>query len=194
MPPNDPKTLNISWQNGTWVPGKSSNPNGSGGDYNELGYSAIYWTGSQLNFIRTLYGSNISGISSSGTWAQGGVSLYLGNSNWKSKILDNNNERCPIDYVTELAKGRTAIVANTSTKQVYLIITTASQTLTQFRTAIQSYLGITDGGADNATYKGLMLDGGGSSQLKCRNSSGTEISQPDRTRLLTQIITLVNKT
>lgn len=60
--PANVKTLNISWQNGAWVPGLSSNPNGSGGDYNEYGCgnSAIYWTGSALSFIRTLYGGGSS--------------------------------------------------------------------------------------------------------------------------------------
>jgi|GEM_PF-1815470 len=184
-------TLNISMQNGSIVPGDTANPSNSGGSINNIGMGAIYWTGSALRFVRTSWASNISNTSSTGTWAQGGVYLYLGNSSWYDKV--STNEQCPYAYYTSPSEGRTAIVANTNNNQVYLIITTGSQNLTAFRAAIQSYLGITDGSSDNSIYKGLLLDGGGSSQLKCKNSSGTEISQPNRTRNLTQIITLSDK-
>jgi len=165
----------------------------TGADVNGTGRGVIYWTGSAVKQKKVERYSEITDIPSTNSWAQGGINMFLGNENWKTLI---NNDANPYGVDKSYDGGRTGMVANTSTKTVYLIVCTSSPTMTQFRTAIQSYFGISEPttAADNSTYKGLFLDGGSSTAMQCRNSSGTEleiISNADRMHL--QIASLVSK-
>ena len=57
---------------------------------------------------------------------------------------------------------------NLDTNKVYLIATAKNVNYVEFRSAIQSYLGLKDSAATNdPAWKGLFLDGGASTQLRC---------------------------
>jgi len=179
--PGEQRTLNISVKNGSNTC--------AGADTNRVGKGTIYWNGNSLNYKIASTKSEISGISSSGTWAQGGISMFLGNSNWKSRT--NSEEGNGYNPDQAYGWGRTAIVANIPEKIVYLIVTnTTTVTMTSIRKAIQDFVGITDGSTDNSSYKGLFLDASGSSQLRAINCNGTVENKPGDSRTLLQIITV----
>ena len=179
------RNLNISVKNGVTV---STN---GGGSISTVGASAIYWTGSALAWKLATNKTEISGISSNGTWAQGGISMRIGNTGWFSAL---DNEYLEVGYKSASSNGRTAMIADTTARVVYLIVRYSSQskiTMTTFRTAIQQFLDISDSGStDHSRFKGLFLDGGGSSQLRCLNGSGSTVSIPGDGRSLFQIITV----
>lgn len=83
-------------------------------------------------------------------WAQGGVAMSLGNQNWVSvvnKAVDVNSDH----------EGLSAIVVNLDTNKVYLIATAKNVNYVEFRSAIQSYLGLKDSAATNdPAWKGLF--------------------------------------
>jgi hypothetical protein len=173
------KTLNIAVKNGNVVC--------NGGDANGVGSGVIYWTGSTLAYTTAQYSNQISGISSSGTWAQGGISMFRGNSNWASLTIAEYDEY-PVDSTSI---GRAAIVAKIATKTIYLFVTNTNLvTMTSFRTAIQNFLRISDGPSDNSSFKGLFLDGSGSAQLKAIDMANATVSITGDGRALTQIITV----
>lgn len=175
--------LNIAYTDGQPV-----GPKGSGATNGWNGSGVIYWNNSTLNSAITQNASDIiSSIGSSGTWAQGGFSLHLGNKNWTTLVV---NEICPSGYATYVSTGRTALVADKTMKQVYLIVTRKKVSPTAFRTAIQSYFGISDGTSDNSRYIGLCLDGSDSSQLKAKQSDGSTVVSKSSYRALCQLITL----
>ena len=92
--------------------------------------------------------------------------MSLGNQNWVSvvnKAVDVNSDH----------EGLSAIVVNLDTNKVYLIATAKNVNYVEFRSAIQSYLGLKDSAATNdPAWKGLFLDGGASTQLRCAEVPG----------------------
>ena len=64
------------------------------------------------------------------------------------------------------------MIANKSTNNVYLVVTNQSVSVSAFRGAIQSYMGITDGSQSNANIQALLLEGGLSSQLRAKDPNG----------------------
>ena len=85
-------------------------------------------------------------------------------------------------------EGLSAIVVNLDTNKVYLIATAKNVNYVEFRSAIQSYLGLKDSVATNdPAWKGLFLDGGASTQLRCAEAEITT------GRLLCQVIILKSK-
>lgn len=128
----------------------------------------------------------LSQLNSTPAWVQGGASLRLQESesvwsaNWPLKLdsaVDGQNS------------NRTAIVANTATNDVYLIVQRATgsnkYTVRAFRRAIQAHINSIAGSLEN--FEGIFLDGGGSSCLCGYNSSGARIGV-NTTRPLCQII------
>ena len=96
-------------------------------------------------------------------WIQGGINMHFGNTNWSS------SENWYFDYgVSSTSTGRTAMVANTKTNELYLIIATSSsgKSITTFRNAMKSYFGFSDSNNGSSDYAGLMLDGGASSSMR----------------------------
>ena len=120
------------------------------------------------------------------TWVQGGGNLMLGNGSWAPSDL-----RFTPDAQAN-SPGRTAIVVNTATKKVYLIVSREStdKSVVQFRNAIYQYLGISNG---TSTFAGLLLDGGGSSCIRAKNSAGQVVGAAT-SRALCQVITLKDAT
>jgi len=186
------RTLNISVRDGVVISGDGTS--GTGGDTNELGRGAIYWNGTNLQYAAGVTNKNtLSGISTNGTWAQGGIGLYLGNSAWLSKV--QNNEACKEEYYRESEKReRTAMVANTTLGIVYLISTMTGCNMDTFRSAIHDFLGISKtGSSDHPIYKALFLDGGRSASLRCKNVQGNTVSvRPSNYTNIVQIINLKN--
>lgn len=116
-----------------------------------------------------------------GTWAQGGHSMNLGNSKWKSLVFDAfgvTEATAPPNLlaIVNTATGRTAMVVDKITKLVYLFVTQDACTFESFRNLIQTYLEITETTTTNAKYSGLFLDGSKSSQLKAKDGSTTVYS------------------
>lgn len=158
---------------------------------NWLGAGAIYWNSKVLNAItgnRQLTTSDILGINRTGTWAQGGYSMFLGASDAYSRAMADVGQDDG-GYLRYSASGRTALVADILNQKVYLIVTNSTNTYSSFRSAIEDYLGITVGNP-SGQYKGIMLDGSGSSQMAV---NGTYIASGDQ-RELYEVIALRNAT
>ena len=124
---------------------------------NSVGKSAIFRANGVLGFSSNIVNSSSSLVSNS-TWLQGGINLFLGDSDWSTKF---NNEGGSA-YLSP-AK-RSAMVADLMNDKVYLFAVTQNISPSTFRTAIMKRLSIQEG---NTAYKyfGIMLDGGGSTQM-----------------------------
>lgn len=134
---------------------------------NWLGAAAIYWNSKALNYIngdRQLTASDIPGTSRTGTWAQGGYYMWLGADDALDRAMDDVGQDDG-GYLTGTATGRTALVADIIHQDVYLIVTNNSNRFITFCRAIEEYLDITPGSVPSGQFHGVMLDGGGSSQL-----------------------------
>ena len=95
-----------------------------------------------------------------GTWAQGGIGLYLCDANWKAKY---DAELTPYNVNDE--EYRAGMIVNNQTNYVYLFVSTAlAVTVVDFRAAMMGYLGLIDGGS-NRGFRAIMVDGGRSAQL-----------------------------
>ncbi len=147
---------------------------------NSVGKSAIFRANGVLGFSSNIVNSSSSLVSNS-TWLQGGINLFLGDSDWSTKF---NNEGGSA-YLSP-AK-RSAMVADLMNDKVYLFAVTQNISPSTFRTAIMKRLSIQEG---NTAYKyfGIMLDGGGSTQM-----AGDTISILS-TRPIPQIVGLNDKT
>jgi hypothetical protein len=109
-------------------------------------------------------------------WAQGGTSMNLqDDKGWHDKAVAEHMPN--IDGLTT----RTALVYN-SGLNIWLVVTDVPCTAEAFRYAIKTQLG------NGTMVDGLFLDGGGSSQLRCAESS---IKGDGRT--VRQMIALINK-
>ena len=180
---------NIAVQNGTYV-GPYIDPvaNGFG---NSVGKGVIYWDGSDLNFAFSVtYANELVGYyEDPNVWMQGGIALWLGSNQWEQNV--RNQGVGAAQYLSGSAQ-RTGMVANMSTGQVHLIVAPASVTVSAFRAAIQAYLGITDGSQANTTYQALLLDGGGSTQMRALNQNGSTVNVTSSSRALSQIVRLTS--
>lgn len=184
----DYQFYNIAVNNGVLV-----GPDGAG-DYNgsDCGSSIIAYHNGSVKILDDIITHNDAKNalgSVTATWIQGGQHLYLGGveNDWISKWHCGHN-------MTATSTRRTAIVINTQTNMVYLIVaSSASKTVREFRNAIKSYFGITDtvNGNTSCIYQGLMLDGGGSSAMRAMNSNGSVVTT-SAGRPLNQIIALIN--
>ena len=158
--------LNIAMYNGNNV------GNGEyGGRVNTVGSGAIGWNGdtNSLSFFTNAAScDSIPFSAQANSWVQGGFHLWLGNSNWQTQFV---NQPSGSSFINGNAY-RTAMIANKSTNNVYLVVTNQSVSVSAFRGAIQSYMGITDGSQSNANIQALLLDGGLSSQLRAKDSNG----------------------
>ena len=166
---------------------------------NRTGRSVIGWDGTSLEQINGIgdLDQDDSSIPAKykveGTWMQGGIDLALGYSSWLSVFGKDGGEN-----YTSGSAYRTAMVAHLNgakAGKVELMVYAAAVTTANFRTAIQQYLGITDGASPSTTYAAIMLDGGGSSQMTAKNAFGTMVVIPSsQSRGLSQIVTLKDAT
>ncbi len=147
-------------------------------------------------------------LNESGTWAQGGIAMRLGNTEWFAKALsdidqteDSIKSRDDLIDIYKNSRQRTALVVDTVSRNVFMFVTgmvvkngsyvSETCSLAGMRAAIQEYLGIKDVRAtDNTRYYGMFLDGGGSTQMKYRDGSKTTVI--GGSRKLYQIVALRN--
>lgn len=175
----DSSALNIAYCDGEQVDVKTNNNNWCGG-------GVITWNGGQFGVYSntqnaSVLPSEIISEKKTGTWAQGGHSMNLGNSNWKSLVFDAfgvTEATAPASLlaIVNTPTGRTAMVVDTITKLVYLFVTQSACTFETFRSLIQTYLEITESTVTSTRYSGLFLDGSKSSQLKAKSGSTTVYS------------------
>lgn len=176
-----------------------------GGQNNDnVGGGIITWNGSSLHCYTNSSMRNVSTVLSTnatGTWAQGGYSMFLGASDARERSLEEVNNTDPNHYLTYGSAGKTALVADLSTDTIYLFVARADDpnddliTFTTLRRAIQYYLNIPEGTTPSSRYKGLMLDGGGSSQLRGKKTDGTIVTvRGEENRHLRQVIVMRDAT
>lgn len=183
------------------VDGDVVGPNANDGNSNNwCGGGIIVWNGTKLSALfnnPVTDAADISGTSKAGTWAQGGISLWLGYSDYWNAVATGNGGTRPEQVLRSIKKARTGLVADMNRNHVYLIVTADKCNYDNFRAAIQGYFSITDGSAVNARYAGLMLDGSGSSQLRITRSTATDVEiwgdESDK-RYLAEVIVLKDVT
>ena len=187
--------LNNGYQVGPGEQGTDNKWNGGG---------AIAWNGYAFEVYtpiqtKSQLSSKVAGGSSNclpGTWAQGGYSMFLGASDWYSRIKSELSGADPSADQTKA--GGSGMVADTLSKTVHLYVTKDVTSFTTFRRAVQAHIGISDGGNVNSRYKGLFLDGSYSSQMKAKKPDGSSTvvnvdwSAEGKVRSLTQIVALRN--
>lgn len=180
---SDNHIMNLAYQNGVrqgyFINDSEVTPvNGvmPDGFTNSVGSSLIYCKNGQVNYSSNVTSSSSSLVTGS-TWAQGGIGLYLCNVNGYNKFVQEDST-----YATGTA-ARSALVANTNTNMVYLITTPTEVTVKNFRLAIMDNFAISEGAQD--IWKGILLDGGGSTQLL-----GSDV-QVSSSRSIPQMIALV---
>ena len=180
------------------VDGHVVGPNANDGNSNNWnGGGIIVWNGRQLSALfnkPSTDAANIAGTSAVGTWAQGGISLWLGYSDYDTAVASGNGGEKPAQAYDDGVAARTALVADMNINYVYLIATENACNYKNFRKAIQEYFDITDGGKVNSRYAGVMLDGGGSTQMKVNRSNGKDVEILGDSRGLAEIIVLKDET
>lgn len=120
----------------------------------------LVWDGISKHFSVQLVGqaSELYVSNTRNYWAQGGVSMSLGDeANWKDQII--------YEHMPSYDEGhmRSGLVYDEQ-QYVYMVVTTTSCTVEQFRSAILEKLG------NQKLVDGIFLDGDGSSQLQVRDA------------------------
>lgn len=152
---------NIAYQDG--VPQGSSNASNDG-CINSVGKSLIYYKNSKLYYAANVEDDSDSRVPKvTGSWAQGGIGLYLGYSAWEEMFIADGDGEFSDD-----SNARTALVVNLQTNEVYLFACTIDVSVAYFRERIMDVIGISDN--DSSTYwRGILLDGGRSLQIRGKN-------------------------
>ncbi|MCP1308883.1 hypothetical protein [Paenibacillus tyrfis] len=179
------KTFSIAIENGVPLIPASEKPGYSDGRSNLSTTDprgTLVWNGDNFSVQKVQFYDKITGTNKNKPWwAQGGVSMNLGDSKWKTKI---EGEKLPNPNGDA---QRSAIVGYE--KDVYLIVTNDATSASTFRAAIQDRFKITETDNGTSKYKGIFLDGSGSSQMAGRDSKGNKVSLTGDSRPLVQIIT-----
>ena len=119
-------------------------------------------------------------------WAQGGPDFRLGvpDGSWEDGLKAELGG-IPVNSTTK--STRACICANLSANMVYLIITTSSATIPEFRKAVHSYLYVPVS-EYHTNVVGILLDGGSSTTMRCADNNGNVVNYGSRK--LEQIIAL----
>lgn len=169
--PGTTNILNIAKNDGVYV-GSAAAP--KNGQLNSCGSGVVYRTktgamyfaeGGSVDESSLAAVKNLTGTPS---WAQGGAGIYPGYSGWYSKNSDFFADK---NYNTQ----RSAMIVDTQTDYVYLIVTMNTVTYNVFRTAMMSFLNLTDGDSASTRFRGVFLDGGHSSQLRARDPNNSSV-------------------
>lgn len=142
---------------------------------NSVGKSLIYSTGGKVYLAPNVPLANT--MCSSTTWAQGGIGLYLEYADGYDRFADEGDGQFTGDRA-----ARSAMVVDKATDQVYLVATADSVSVKNFRAAIIQNFSI----EEDSLWRGILLDGGGSTQLR---GSNVQISSA---RAVPQMVALIN--
>lgn len=186
---NPKRVISLAKVNGGVV-GPNSN---DGNQNNYTGGGVILWNGNSLVCLFSRPdddASTMPNTSAYGTWAQGGISFWLGYKDFYNAAINEVGYK-PDQMVERSTAKRTAMIADLDTDNVYLIATENECDYIDFRAAIQSAFDITDGNSTNSRYKGIMLDGGGSTQFRANRSNGADVTIV-QSRKLAEVIVLRN--
>jgi len=156
---------------------------------NECGNSVVFWDGQKLGYADGItYGTPDTLPRNSGSWTQGGFGLYLGDSGWLNKY---NAQSASNSVNVNEGSWRSAMLINLSTNDVYLFYARTSTTnISELRHGMMSFVGLSDGNPPaNTVWKGLLLDGGRSAQLR---GEGLSVYATILPRAVPQIIALRN--
>lgn len=156
--------LNIAYQDGENIGCDIVLPSGYVDGYaNEIGKSLAYWNGSSAGIAHNVANGSSSKVpKANGTWAQGGIGLYLCDSNWETKFNGEGS-----GYSIDDPTYRTGLIVNSNTKDVYLFACpTKKVTVRTFRQAMMDYPDLEDG-SSNGGFDAIMLDGGAFAQIYC---------------------------
>ena len=159
----DKHIMNLAYQNGirqgSLLNDADTNFNGVkvDGFTNSVGRSAIFRANGVLGFSSNIVNSSSSLVSNS-TWLQGGINMFLGESGGKSKFYSEGASTYDYDA------NRSGMVADLANDRVYLFAVNQGITPEIFRAVIMKRLSIQEGNATHK-YRGIMLDGGGSTQM-----------------------------
>lgn len=178
------KVENIAYQDGS--------PVGSvtGATKNLVGKSIVSWNGTTLAHYTNVADDTSSNVpKTSGSWAQGGVALFLCDTSWRTKYEAQFSEEKQYKDLDGVS-ARTGLLINTNTKYVYMVATRIlSSLVSDLRRAMMEYAGLTEGGS-SGYWRGMMLDGGRSTQLL---GEDINLYVPVLSRELPQILSLKNK-
>ncbi|GEM_PF-1194237 len=156
------KILNIVYQDGVCI---GFGIDSEDGEKNTVGKSVMTWDGSSLKYHdNVLFGSSSNVPKTSNSWAQGGVGLFLCDTQWENLYKGQlvGNQESDLGGIS----CRAGIMINTNTKNVYLINTTSPlATVAMLRKAMMNHAGLTEGGSAGY-WRGMMVDGGLSVQLR----------------------------
>lgn len=153
----------------------AGNKNDYGTGYANVGYDrgTLVWDSREQQFSVQIVRSaaEILVINRSQYWAQGGVSMTLGNdATWESVAIAQN-----LPSRTGYSE-RAGLVYN-NTNNIWLIVTNTPCTAAQFRSAIKEKIG------SGTLVNGIFLDGSGSAQLK----AGTNYAYGDRRKVFSMV-------
>ncbi|WP_025688244.1 hypothetical protein [Paenibacillus zanthoxyli] len=148
-----------------------------GSGYTNVGYArgTLVWDSREQQFSVQIVSSaaSLNVISRYQYWAQGGISMTLGNDSTWASIADA--QHMPNRTGTAMRAG---LVYN-NTNNIWLVVTNTLCTAAQFRSAIKEKVG------SGTLVNGIFLDGSGSAQLK----AGTNVARGDR-RLVYSMVAL----
>ena len=174
--------LNIAYYHGKCL---NTGVNPDDAHTNDQGHGVVGWDGTFARYHEDITDADeLNFVTKSNSWAQGGVALWLGTKYWKDKFIDQIGES-----LLKSSALRTAMICDLGTSNnVYLIITASATTVEKFRAAIEDLFDINDdSGLASEDFQGIMLDGGGSTQMSCANFEYTS------TRPIPEIVALKSK-
>jgi len=176
--------LSIAVANGVGV-GENGNNDFNSGWYNcDYARGTLVWDNadSKYQIVVTKYASEISVKSWTGSWAQGGISMWL-------QITDDNQFKklAGDENMPNITGGenRTGLVYGTG-GNIWLVVSISTCTALAFRDAIKKSIG------SGTVVDGIFLDGGGSTQMKCNELSYGGNLTPNR--LIPEMVMLIDKT
>ncbi len=115
---------------------------------NSVGKSAIFLANGVLGFTSSIEFSSSSLVKNS-IWLQGGINLFLGESNWSTKFdIESGGEH-------DSPANRSARAAGLVNSKVYLFAGTQSVNISTFRNAIMRNLSIQEDGT-SPKYRGIF--------------------------------------
>ncbi|QSF46214.1 hypothetical protein [Paenibacillus tianjinensis] len=146
-----------------------------GSGYQNAGYArgTLVWDSREQQFSVQIVSSaaSLNVISRYQYWAQGGISMTLGNDSTWASIADQQN------MPNRTGNAMRAGLVYNNTNNIWLVVTNTLCTAAQFRSAIKEKIG------SGTLVNGIFLDGSGSAQLK----AGTNVATGDGRKVFSMV-------